>query len=58
MSHLLEQTGPDALAAMLAAPLVLVVSLLIMSSARQPVRNTLLFVGGAAVLDLGSRWCS
>jgi len=49
---LLEQTLPDAVAAMLAAPLVLVVSILIMSTAGRPMRNTLLFVAGAAVLDL------
>jgi threonine/homoserine/homoserine lactone efflux protein len=49
---LLEQTLPDAVAAMLAAPLVLVVSILIMSTASRPMRNTLLFVAGAAVLDV------
>lgn len=52
MSVLLEQTLPDAFAAMLAAPLVLVVSILIMSTARQPIRSTLLFVAGATILDL------
>ena len=43
---------PYAIAAMVAAPLVVVVSTLIMSSAQRPAPSVLLFVLGAALLDL------
>ena len=52
MGSLILETLPYAIAAMLAAPIVLVVSALIIGKAERPVRSASLFVLGAVLLDV------
>ncbi len=52
MGNLIVEILPYAIAAMAAAPIVLVVSALIIGKAERPVRSASLFVLGAVLLDV------
>lgn len=52
MGSLILQTLPYAIAAMAAAPIVLVVSAVIVGKAQRPLRSASLFVLGAVLLDV------